>query len=73
MAKESDALDYRRRYRGLIGVKRETPIRDVPVLSRIYPRGGRGVQNHRKRSGHIMPVLARHTREFICDELLSML
>ncbi len=39
MAKESDALDYRRRYRGLIGVKSKMPIRDVSVLSRIYTPG----------------------------------
>jgi len=36
---ESDALEYRRRYRGLIGVKSKMPIRDVSVLSRIYTPG----------------------------------
>jgi malate dehydrogenase (oxaloacetate-decarboxylating) len=39
MEKESDARDYRRRYRGLIGVKSKMPIRDVSVLSRIYTPG----------------------------------
>ena len=39
MDKESDALDYRRRYRGLIGVRSKMPIRDVSVLSRIYTPG----------------------------------
>ncbi len=36
---EMDALSYRRRYRGLIGVKSKMPIRDVSVLSRIYSPG----------------------------------
>ena len=36
---ESDALSYRRRYRGLIGVKSKMPIRDMSVLSRIYTPG----------------------------------
>jgi malate dehydrogenase (oxaloacetate-decarboxylating) len=36
---ESDALTYRRKYRGLIGVKSKMPIRDVSVLSRIYTPG----------------------------------
>jgi malate dehydrogenase (oxaloacetate-decarboxylating) len=39
MDNESDALDYRRRYRGLIGVRSKMPIRDVSVLSRIYTPG----------------------------------
>ena len=39
MDRESDALDYRRRYRGLIGVRSKMPIRDVSVLSRIYTPG----------------------------------
>ncbi len=39
MDNESDALSYRRRYRGLIGVKSKMPIRDVSVLSRIYTPG----------------------------------
>jgi malate dehydrogenase (oxaloacetate-decarboxylating) len=39
MPNESDALAYRRRYRGLIGVKSKMPIRDVSVLSRIYTPG----------------------------------
>jgi malate dehydrogenase (oxaloacetate-decarboxylating) len=39
MKSESDALSYRRRYRGLIGVKSKMPIRDVSVLSRIYTPG----------------------------------
>ncbi len=36
---ESEALSYRRRYRGLIGVKSKMPIRDMSVLSRIYTPG----------------------------------
>jgi malate dehydrogenase (oxaloacetate-decarboxylating) len=36
---ESDALSYRRRYRGLIGVKSKMPIKDLSVLSRIYTPG----------------------------------
>ncbi|MDP3183268.1 MAG: malic enzyme-like NAD(P)-binding protein [Desulfobaccales bacterium] len=39
MVTESDALAYRRRYRGLIGIKSKMPIRDVSVLSRIYTPG----------------------------------
>ncbi len=39
MTQESDALSYRRRYRGLIGVKSKMPIRDRSVLSRIYTPG----------------------------------
>jgi malate dehydrogenase (oxaloacetate-decarboxylating) len=39
MATESDALAYRRRYRGLIGIKSKMPIRDMSVLSRIYTPG----------------------------------
>jgi malate dehydrogenase (oxaloacetate-decarboxylating) len=39
MTNESDALSYRRRYRGLIGVKSKMPIRDMSVLSRIYTPG----------------------------------
>lgn len=39
MTMESDALAYRRRYRGLIGVKSKMPIRDRSVLSRIYTPG----------------------------------
>ena len=39
MSPESDALEYRRRYRGLIGIKSKMPIRDVSVLSRIYTPG----------------------------------
>ena len=35
----SDALSYRRRYRGLIGIKSKMPIRDMSVLSRIYTPG----------------------------------
>ena len=37
--KEHDALSYRRRYRGLIGVKSKMPIKDLSVLSRIYTPG----------------------------------
>ena len=39
MAAESDALSYRRRYRGLMGIKSKMPIRDTSVLSRIYTPG----------------------------------
>ncbi len=39
MAVESDALSYRRRYRGLVGIKSKMPIRDTSVLSRIYTPG----------------------------------
>ncbi len=39
LTSESDALSYRRRYRGLIGVKSKMPIRDRSVLSRIYTPG----------------------------------
>ena len=39
MRDESEALSYRRRYRGLIGVKSKMPIRDMSVLSRIYTPG----------------------------------
>jgi malate dehydrogenase (oxaloacetate-decarboxylating) len=36
---QSEALSFRRRYRGLIGVKSKMPIRDMSVLSRIYTPG----------------------------------
>ncbi len=39
MPSESDALAYRRRYRGLVGIKSTMPIRDTSVLSRIYTPG----------------------------------
>ncbi|MGD8529791.1 MAG: malic enzyme-like NAD(P)-binding protein [Syntrophobacterales bacterium] len=39
MSKESPALSYRRRYRGLVGVKSKMPIKDMSVLSRIYTPG----------------------------------
>jgi malate dehydrogenase (oxaloacetate-decarboxylating) len=39
MMVESDALSYRRRFRGLIGIKSKMPIRDVSVMSRIYTPG----------------------------------
>lgn len=39
MSPESDALSYRRRYRGLIGIKSKMPIRDMSVMSRIYTPG----------------------------------
>ena len=39
MTTESDALAFRRRFRGLIGVKSKMPIRDMSVLSRIYTPG----------------------------------
>ncbi len=39
MHHESDALNFRLRHRGLIGVKSKMPIRDMSVLSRIYTPG----------------------------------
>jgi malate dehydrogenase (oxaloacetate-decarboxylating) len=39
MNSEADALACRQRYRGLIGVKSNMPIRDISVLSRIYTPG----------------------------------
>jgi malate dehydrogenase (oxaloacetate-decarboxylating) len=39
MNQESEALAFRRRYRGLIGVKSKMPLRDMSVLSRIYTPG----------------------------------
>ncbi len=39
MKKESEALSYRKRYRGLIGVKSKMPIKDLSVLTRIYTPG----------------------------------
>ncbi|MEJ2069380.1 MAG: malic enzyme-like NAD(P)-binding protein [Syntrophobacterales bacterium] len=39
MNDESEALSYRHRYRGLIGVKSKMPIRDMSVMSRIYTPG----------------------------------
>jgi malate dehydrogenase (oxaloacetate-decarboxylating) len=36
---EADSLSYRRRYRGLIGIKSKMPIRDMSVMSRIYTPG----------------------------------
>ena len=35
----AEALDYRRRYRGLIGVAAKVPIRDRAVLSLVYTPG----------------------------------
>jgi len=39
MHHETDALNFRLRHRGLIGVKSKMPIRDTSVLSRIYTPG----------------------------------
>lgn len=39
MQQEHDALNFRLRHRGLIGVKSKMPIRDMSVLSRIYTPG----------------------------------
>jgi malate dehydrogenase (oxaloacetate-decarboxylating) len=36
---KDEALDYRRRYRGLIGVNSKIPIRDRETLSLIYTPG----------------------------------
>ena len=35
----NEGLDYRRRYRGLIGVHSKVPIRDRAILSLIYTPG----------------------------------
>ncbi len=35
----SDGLDYRRRYRGLIGVNSKVPLRDRAILSLVYTPG----------------------------------
>jgi len=52
MEKESDALSYRRRYRGLIGIKSKMPIKDLSVLSRIYTPGvGRPCREIAKNPG----------------------
>jgi malate dehydrogenase (oxaloacetate-decarboxylating) len=34
-----EGLDYRRRYRGLIGVNSKVPIRDRAILSLVYTPG----------------------------------
>ena len=36
---DDEGLDYRRRYRGLIGVASKVPIRDRSVLSLVYTPG----------------------------------
>ena len=36
---KSDGLEYRRRYRGLIGVNSKIPLRDRAVLSLVYTPG----------------------------------
>ncbi|MEZ4532770.1 MAG: malic enzyme-like NAD(P)-binding protein [Thermomicrobiales bacterium] len=36
---KSDGLDYRRRYRGLIGVNSKVPLRDRSILSLVYTPG----------------------------------
>ena len=36
---KSDGLEYRRRYRGLIGVNSKVPLRDRAVLSLVYTPG----------------------------------
>ncbi|HYJ12881.1 MAG TPA: NADP-dependent malic enzyme [Thermomicrobiales bacterium] len=38
-AEDDEGLDYRRRYRGLIGVASKVPIRDRSVLSLVYTPG----------------------------------
>ena len=35
----SDGLEYRRRYRGLIGVNSKVPLRDRSILSLVYTPG----------------------------------
>lgn len=39
MALEADALEYRHRHRGLIGVESKVPVKDRPTLSLIYTPG----------------------------------
>jgi malate dehydrogenase (oxaloacetate-decarboxylating) len=39
MALESDALEYRRRHHGLIGVESKVPVKDRPTLSLVYTPG----------------------------------
>jgi len=39
MALEADALEYRRRHRGLIGVESKVPVKDRPTLSLVYTPG----------------------------------
>jgi malate dehydrogenase (oxaloacetate-decarboxylating) len=39
MAFETDALEYRRRHRGLIGVGSKVPVKDRPTLSLVYTPG----------------------------------
>ena len=39
MALETDALEYRRRHRGLIGVESKVPVKDRPTLSLVYTPG----------------------------------
>ncbi len=60
MSKESPALSYRHRYRGLVGVKSRMPIKDMSVLSRIYTRGVgalcREIDQSPLRSGKIPSV-----------------
>ncbi|MDQ3513913.1 MAG: hypothetical protein M3462_09655, partial [Chloroflexota bacterium] len=34
-----EGLDYRRRYRGLIGVRSKVPVRDRAILSLVYTPG----------------------------------
>jgi len=39
MALEAEALEYRRRHRGLIGVESKVPVKDRPTLSLVYTPG----------------------------------
>src|SRR5574341_1291626 len=39
MALEVDALEYRRRQRGLLGVESKVPVKDRPTLSLVYTPG----------------------------------
>lgn len=39
MALEADALEYRRRHHGLIGVESKVPVKDRPTLSLVYTPG----------------------------------
>ena len=39
MPHEHDALDYRRRHRGLIGVESKMPVKDRATLSLVYTPG----------------------------------
>ncbi|RJR35173.1 MAG: hypothetical protein C4567_14970 [Deltaproteobacteria bacterium] len=68
MTAEFDSMSYRRRYRGLIGVKSKMPLRDMPVLSRIYPpERARSAGGSRKPRFLLQPYLPGNTIALISD------